>query len=566
MNVINYIVMKKLTVLFFVCLATNLIFRINAQSSNEKRILVNGVEVTTNWPPEYPGEIVRKSLPVPYLDQPQKIILVNVGRQLFVDDYLIESTNLEAIQHTPVFSKRNPVLGPDKEWESNLSGPFAAPFSDGIWFDEKDNKYKMWYLAGKQNSNSYYTCYAESDDGVEWEKPDLGLYGHTNIVDTCNRDASTTWLDKNEKDPSKRYKMFNIEHDRLYRRFQAVLKYSPDGIHWGKGVAQSGDIFDRTTFFYNPFIGKWVLSMRCDSEAGRSRSYSEHENPEMLVSLTHRLKKEADDANITFWFGADDKEPRNPDFPNIEPQIYNFDAIAYESIMLGFFSVWQGPDNDVTAKEGIQKRNEVLIGYSRDGFHWSRPSHLPFMGVNHSPGAWNWANVQSIAGMPLIKGDSLYFYSSGRRHNLEKKDTHISAGLAMLRRDGFVSMRTNGEGYLTTRTVSFNGRYLFVNADIQIGGELRVELLDQNNRVIKGYGIGSCIPMKENSTQYMIRWRGKENLSEFENKPLHFRFILTNGELFSFWISPSTHGESRGYTAGGGEGLSQSGVDDFVDQ
>src|SRR5690606_24091089 len=126
-------------------------------------------------------------------------------------------------------------------------------------------------------------------------------------------------------------------------------------------------------------------------------------------------RADVDDANITYWFGADDKEPRNPRFPDINPQIYNLDAIAYESLMGGYFSVWQGPDNDVTAQQGIQKRNEVLIGFSRDGFHWSRPSHKPFIGVNETSGAWNWANVQSIVGTPIVKGDSLWFYASGRR-------------------------------------------------------------------------------------------------------------------------------------------------------
>lgn len=531
------------------------------QDIKKKKVLVNGVEVSENWPPRYNGKIERKMMAVPYLETHQKTIPINVGRQLFVDDYLIESTDLNSIQHYPVPGKSNPVLTPDKEWESNTSGPYAAPFSDGIWFDEMDNKYKMWYLAGKSNSGSYYTCYAESDDGIRWIKPDLGIFGNTNIVDTCNRDASTMWLDKSEKDPLKRYKMFNVEHDRIYRRFQVVLKYSYDGIHWSKGEAQSGDIFDRTTFFYNPFLRKWVLSMRSDSDIGRSRSYAEHEDPELLVSLTHRMRKDVKDANITFWLGADDREPRNPRFQGIDPQLYNLDAIAYESLMLGFFSIWQGPDNDVTAKEGIQKRNEVLIGYSRDGFHWSRPSHKPFMGVNESPGAWNWANSQSVCGMPVIKNDSLYFYSSGRRLNLEKKDTHLSVGLYTLRRDGFVSMNADDSGYLTTRELKFSGKYLFINADIPEEGEMRVEVLDENNNVFKGYGKADCIPMKGNSTKYMIRWKGHDNILEFVNKPVHFRFLLTRGALYSFWVSPSTTGESRGYTAGGGPELSPTGVD-----
>ena len=110
----------------------------------------------------------------------------------------------------------------------------------------------------------------------------------------------------------------------------------------------------------------------------------------MAVSFAHRIRKGVPDKNMVYWFTPSDKEPRHPEFPEVEPGIYNFDAIAYESIMLGLYSVWQGPENGVCAKLGIQKKNEIFLGYSRDGFHFYRPSFKPFMAVNETEGAWNW--------------------------------------------------------------------------------------------------------------------------------------------------------------------------------
>ena len=46
--------------------------------------------------------------------------------------------------------------------------------------------------------------------------------------------------------------------------------------------------------------------------------------------------------------------------------------------------------------------------------------------------------MQSIIGVPLIVGDSLYLYSSGRMKNKVMWDGFTSTGLATLRRDGFV--------------------------------------------------------------------------------------------------------------------------------
>ena len=246
----------------------------------QTEVLYNGIHLPEQWPPRYTEPQKAQDMPIPYLEQKPGVIPVNVGRQLFVDSFLIAETNLNRVIHTPRFYEGNPVLGPDKEWEKTTEGGlYAAPFSDGIWYDEKDGKFKMWYLAGagvlhKGDNQTFYTGYAESEDGKHWTKPVLDIWNQTNIVDTCNRDAATIWLDKQEKDPSKRYKMFNVERRPTDRRWQFILKYSSDGIHWGEGVAQSGDLYDRSSAFYNPFRDVWALSMRYGTTvSSRSRSY-----------------------------------------------------------------------------------------------------------------------------------------------------------------------------------------------------------------------------------------------------------------------------------------------------
>ncbi|HMC88050.1 MAG TPA: hypothetical protein VKI17_00815, partial [Gemmataceae bacterium] len=79
-----------------------------------------------------------------------------------------------------------------------------------------------------------------------------------------------------------------------------------------------------------------------------------------------------------------------------------------ESLLLRLFTIWRGQPRDRA------KPNELCIGYSRDGFHWHRPDHRPFIPVSESHGDWNWGNVQSAGGGCLMVGDQLYFYVSGR--------------------------------------------------------------------------------------------------------------------------------------------------------
>ena len=530
--------------------------------------LDNGIELPQQWPPRYAEPTEAVEMPVPYLEDKPDIIPVNTGRQLFVDDFLIAGTDLFPHFHKPVPYGDNPVLEPTKSWENTSTGyPYASPFSDGVWYDEKDGVFKMWYLTGAgkvaEDDQGFVTAYAESKDGKHWEKPILDILEGTNIVDTNLRDAATIWLDKLEEDPSKRFKFFNVEKRPLDGRWQFVLKYSADGVNWSKGVAQSGDMYDRSSAFYNPFTDKWVLSMRYSTEvSSRSRSYAENDSPEDLVSLAHRIKKQANDKNVVFWFTPDDKEPRHPKYPEVDPGIYNFDAISYESIMLGLYSIWMGPTNERAGELGIQKRNEITLGYSRDGFHFSRPSHDPFLEVNETEGAWNWGNVQSINGVPLIVGDSLYFYNSGRRLNDIMWDSYTSTGLSTLRRDGFVSMRPEGkEGSLMTEKLSFDGKYLFVNADVA-KGKLLVEVLDQNGEPIEGFTKKDSKGLvREDSTKYMMTWKNHSDLSPLAGRAIRLRFHLQRGDLYSFWISPWESGESRGHTAGGGPGLNPKGID-----
>lgn len=528
--------------------------------------LHNGIPIPEVWPPRYQEPSERHEMPLPYIENKPEVIPINIGRQLFVDDFLIQSSNLQKVFHTPEYYEDNPVLKVDREWEKTVEGyPYAAPFSDGIWYDPKDQKFKMWYLAGagkvNQTKHSLCTCYAESSDGIHWEKPELDVVPGTNIVDIMNRDSATIWLDREETDEQKRFKMFSVEYKDDYIQWQYVLKYSADGIHWSEGVAQSGAVSDRSTAFYNPFLKKWVLSMRHhNSVSWRSRAYLENEDPELAVSLAHRLREGTIDKNVVFWFTPDDKEKVHEEYPDVIPGIYNFDAIAYESIMLGIYSQWQGPENHICREAMMPKRNEIQLGYSRDGFHFARPIHESFMAVSTDNNTnWNYGNMQSVNGVPLIVDDHLYFYSSGRCRNNVWWDSGTSCGLAILRRDGFCSLHTDTTGEILTENVTFDGKYFFVNADVS--GELRVEILGKDGKVIPGFEKEVCCAMQEDSTKFQITWQGKKTLDELAGQVVQLRFQMTKGDLYSFWISPWESGESRGMLPGSGPGLSPTGVD-----
>ena len=150
-------------------------------------------------------------------------------------------------------------------------------------------------------------------------------------------------------------------------------------------------------------------------------------------------------------------------------------------------------------------------------------------------------------------GDKLYFYVSADEDGPEAR-----TALAMLRRDGFASMDAgSAEKTLTTRKMSFKGKYLFVNID-DPEGDLRVEALDSDGKVIKPFSKKNCGPVKVDKTLQAIGWKGAKDLSAVSGKDVRLKFYLKQGSLYSFWVSPDRSGASYGYVGAGGPGFTGS--------
>ena len=517
-------------------------------ANNSGEVLYNGITLPEEWPPRSMDKRGSGEMPVPYLDAKPEVININTGRQLFVDDFLIESTDLTRAWHKAKKYDGNPVMKPETEQElgrqygSLTFAPMAAPFSGGVWYDSTDGLFKMWYCAGWFDG----TALAVSKDGINWERPEYDVEPGTNLIrplDNAQRDSAAVIMDPfasaNEK-----FKMF------LWSRPQGGEVYtSADGIHWGTptSVAETGD---RTTIFYNPFRSKWVYSIRSFWSA-RSRSYSECDD----------LIKGAGLQNTVCWARTDNLDLKDPVI-NQTPSLYNLDAVAYESVMLGAFSILIGPDNGVCAETGIPKNTELHMGFSRDGFHWSRSEdRTAFIGATQQEGSWERGYIHSNASICLVNDDELWFYYTGFEGDESKKGSdypayangmycNASTGLATLRRDGFASMGIDTAGTLTTETVTFDGKYLFVNADAK---SVKAEILDESGKVIEGYGVDDCVAVSGDTTKAMLSF-GRD-LSSLSGKNVKFRFYVEEGELYSFWVTDdAVNGASNGYLAGGSVG------------
>ena len=518
---------------------------------NQGERLYNGIVLPKEWPPRNIDPKDTTPMEVPYLTSPPAVIPIDVGRQLFVDDFLIEKNELERVFHKPTKYVGNPVLKPETELELRPGLDSAAlPKGGGLWWDPEEKIFKLWYEAGWIGT----VALATSKDGLTWERPNLDVNPGTNQVlpPDLKPDSWSVVQDLNSKDPQKRYKMF-LRGPGGGRK-TAVSMTSPDGIHWINRVI-TGKTDDRSTMFYNPFRKKWVYSLRTQfRDRGRARNYWECDN------FLAGAKWEKNDP--VPWAAADDNDLKDPEIQRV-PQLYNLDAVPYESIMLGFFEIHHGPENNTCIERGLPKITELNFAYSRDGFHWLRPDrniHIPA----ERRDVWDRGYVQSLSNLCCVRGDKIWFYYSAFQGDASKTDPFWlkngmhdrgATGVAFLRRDGFVSMEAGAKtASLTTRPVTFSGSQVFVNADTQ-DGELRVEILDEAGKPIAPYTLANCTPISADSTLQQVSWSGADDVTKLQGKPVRFRFSLQNGALYSFWVSKDATGRSDGYVAGGGPGF-----------
>lgn len=508
--------------------------------------LYNGIVLPDIWPPHYEYNPECEEMKIPYLENPPEIIDITVGRQLFVDDFLIESTNLERRWHSAVKDEKNPILYPETELEKGGGGyshAEACPKSGGVWWDGREHIFKMWYEAGWYQA----LAYATSEDGIHWDRPLLND-GNNRILANIYPDSSTFFIDESSEE--QRYKMFSHGPSGNY---PGIVATSKDGIHWENLTFTGSGMGDRSTMFYNPFRKKWVFSIRTYREGNRTRDY--YEFSDFLAEAPGSAEGQV------YWMAAD---KRDEALPGIEfsPQCYNVDAVAYESIMVGLFQIFRGPENEWYQQKGIPKVTELIPMFSRDGFHFSRHSRKPLIAASREAGTWDRGYIQSVGGICVVVGEELWFYYIGLAGD---EDNHFTkcwpangmyangaTGIARLRRDGFASMETCGKnGYLLTRKFIFQDQKqgLYVNADMQQGA-LRCEIQDESGKAIPGFELENCIPMREDSVRRQIRWKNCRSIETLAGKVIRIRFCLENGALYSFWAGDS-EGNSGGFLAAG---------------
>lgn len=437
-------------------------------------------------------------------------IEINSRRELFVDDFLIESMTegmrLQVQQPTP----QDVIITTDKPWEGNTCAYYTI-FQDG-------ELYRMYYRgshADEKTQKSLHrevTCYAESKDGITWTKPELGLFEYegskkNNIVwDGIGTHCFTPFMDENpDCPPEAKYKA--ISRGRPVGKKGLYVFQSPDGIHWSlmkeEPVITEGYFDSQNLAFWNTHTRKYVDFHRTFTNGIRD-----------IMTCT------SDD--FVHW-----TKPVLLKYPGAPHQHLYTNAIrAYERaphLLIGFPTRYLPKDSQV----------EPVFMSSRDGVNFHRfdtpviPRDAPQdrMGNRSNYMAHGLIEIPSEPGRMSVFGTEAYY---------EGPDTRVRR--FSYRTDGFVALRTDKGGEeLITKPIVFSGKELELNYRTIDKGHIRIAILDEGGKPIPGFDIEDSECLTGDRINAVMTWKGNESrLHELAGKPVRLKFRMSLAEVYSF--------------------------------
>jgi hypothetical protein len=166
---------------------------------------------------------------------------------------------------------------------------------------------------------------------------------------------------------------------------------------------------------------------------------------------------------------------------------------------------------------------DVLFMVTRAGStRYGRLFTEAFIRPGPDPERWgNRANYLACGVVPTGPGEiSLYHCHSGVRY--------------ILRTDGFVSVHAGyAPGELRTRPLIFTGRELVLNYSTSAAGSLRVEVQDEEGRVVPGFGLDTAEEIVGDHLERAVQWQGASDLGVYAGRPVRLRFVLQECDLYS---------------------------------
>ncbi|MFH0796343.1 MAG: hypothetical protein V2A65_04715 [Candidatus Omnitrophota bacterium] len=434
-------------------------------------------------------------------------------------------------------------LKADRPWEELALGGYTTVIYE-------NGKYRLWYESCARDQKSDFDsklCYAESNDGYNWNKPDL------NLIEFRGRKKNNIVYDKTVKggygyhggtvfvdpvaSPAERYKI-------MYLGGHYPEKFGPDwletihmrgavssdGIHWRPLKNNLLDNYcsdTQTTTYYNTKSNSYVAYLRGGSDYyGRRRAIMRSETidfqkwprPECVLSLGANYHPSHD-----LYTNAHVIYPGRDDLHLMFPAQYNREIDTLE----------------------------VYLATSSDGIRWEYFGENPVIPLSKGEGS-----IYAGCGVVPLKENeaavpycvypfthnfpvSLYTSGAPSSNPIEAQKGYAGRyGWAIWKRDRFVAVeaKTKGEFFLFPMLIPQNGS-LLLNARVEKWGGMGIQIEDTEGRPIKNYRFSECDPISGDFFDKPVTWKGKRVMPAAINKELRIHVKLQSAKIYAFKIA-----------------------------
>jgi hypothetical protein len=454
--------------------------------------------------------------------------------------------------HPPKRHSSKPLVPQLEPWETAIGWT-------SIYRRPQDGKYQLWYQAyvGARAGDERFrcvVCYAESDDGLTFTKPELELFPYkdrpkTNIVLIGNggyghRYCNSVLVDPREEDPQRRYKMAYYDWSKRDGREYAGLHlaFSPDGIHWtkhsdgplyrtafggrGKQPPLEGDpTYSETSAptkpqlvrkeWYYPLSMSDAVDLMYDPRREVFAVYGKMwlDSPTGGHAWRHGMGR-SESKDLLTWskpqllLTPDEHDPNEIEFHTSPVFFYN-DC---------YFSLNQ------LFQRKLKGAIDIELITSRDGLKWARDFRDELFLTRSKHGLFDSRTILTNATPVFLDDEIRFYYGAYNQSPLGgvkcAPGERSGVGMVSIPRDRFAGIRPTARsdqktlaepleriGQITLKSIDLRGRTeLTVNGATEAGGSIRVEILDEEGRRVRGFSSDDCPPITGDSLRHAVRW------------------------------------------------------------
>lgn len=464
----------------------------------------------------------------------------------------------------------NPIIqGGVYPWEAAIAWM-------SIYRNPATGKYQLWYQAfagdaARDKTRRCVVAYAESDDGLKFIRPNLGLFDFNGVTNnsivlvanggTSDRYGASVVVDPRELNINRRYKMayYDFSRDREGREYPGLnVAFSSDGVHWTKFPGGTLSRTARGSYgdpvpFQDETNRPWAIPLSMadaydvfyDPVRQSFVNYAKMwiDGPDGGMHWKHAMGR-IESKDFIHWskpqliLTPDDADP-----PWVE--FHTTPVFCYDDC---YFAAMQILNR--AAQGGVV---DVELATSRDGFHWERPFRKPFWLARSGGHDFDSGSI-FLAAQPIVLENEIRFYYGAYSQGATGSDDSKLAsgiGIATMPRDRFAGLEPlarsdqptlqkplENTGQVTLKPTTLGPTCeIEINADAS-AGEIRVEILDVDGKRVRGFSYDDAVPIKGDSLKHPVRWN-QRGLSSLPQQQYMLRIHLKNATVYALNIKGS---------------------------